>query len=411
MGQLYRGLCPLVRTGNGCRATDARKTKTFQLYESNISGMKVLLLLTLLGTFVYPATASTSDLPRSCPGRMQGAPCSEFWAFDTVFIGTVTKLVQVPFGEGPRPDWQEFWKVTATLTVDETFRGKLGPEVVFEMGDCYFDFKQDEKYLIYANKGEGGKLSLRRHYNRTRPLSEAREDLDFIRSLPAALPGGRIYGTVYDYRGSVTLRVDGESDVYDRKMPGVIIFLRSGEKTYQTISDGVGQFEFRGVVPGTYDMTTDLPDFLSGSRQSLTAIDKGCLKVDMSVQATGEIKGRVIGADGQPVENAVVSIFSEEGVKEDMFDRIRSHSMMRSVTSKDGSFGFLQLRSGRYHLAINMVEKEREKDSRASDHPRIFYPGVASFKEAKPIVVADGAKLANIEIKLPAPTVKSTPNP
>ena len=373
--------------------------------------MKVLILLALLGTLVYPATASTSDLSRSCPGRMQGAPCAEFWQFDTVFIGTVTKLVRVPFQDGWRADYQEYWKVTATLTVDETFRGKLGAEVIFEMGDCYFDFKQDEKYLIYANKGEGGKFSFRRNYNRTRPLSEAKEDLDFIRALPTALPGGRIYGVVYDHRGSVTLRVDGEAETHDRKLPGVIIYLRSGEKTYEVVSDSTGQYEFRGVPPGTYELSTDLPDFLSGTRQSLTAVDKACLKVDIYVQATGEIKGRLIDADGQPVEKAVVSIFSAEGVTEDMFARVKTYYMTRDVTKNDGSFSFVGLRSGRYHLAINMVEKEREKDSRPSDYPRMFYPGTASFKDAKPIIVADGAKLANIEIKLPEPAIKPTPNP
>ncbi len=373
--------------------------------------MNALLLLIVLGNLFCPSKVSTLDVSRTCTGWETQPACATFWRYDTVFIGTVKTLVSEPFPEGQTYDWQHFRRVTATLTVDETFRGKLGSEIVFEMADCYFQFVKGEKYLIYANKGKDGKFDLRRTSSPSRLLSEASEDLGFIRSLPGALPGGRIFGDVYDHRESVTLRVNSEPYPPSSKMPGVTIYLRKDDMTYETISDAMGHYEFTGVPAGTYELSTNLPDFLSGSRHTLTVVDKGCLDIFMSIQATGSIKGRLISANGEPIKKAVVSIFSADGVTEDMFDRVGTYYMTRDETDKDGSFSFVRLRSGRYHLAVNLLDQERIQESRSSAYGRIFYPGVASFGNAKSITLADGAKLEHIEIKLPKLANKLPPSP
>ena len=97
---------------------------------------------------------------RSCPGMMPGPICRDYWTSDIIFTGTVTKLVNVPYAE-PMSDWhwQRYQKVTATVAVDEVFRGTVGREVTFEMGDCYFEFEEGRKYIIYPAKGQDGKLT------------------------------------------------------------------------------------------------------------------------------------------------------------------------------------------------------------------------------------------------------------
>jgi hypothetical protein len=146
--------------------------------------MKALLFLIIVGTLLSTSDVSNSVALRSCPGRMLSEPCSEFWRFDTVFIGSVKQLVNEPFPEGTALDWQQYRKVTATVTVEEVFRGKLASEVVFEMDACFFQFVKGEKYLIYTGKDKDGKLTLHRDQTRTRLLSQAREDLG-LHSLPA----------------------------------------------------------------------------------------------------------------------------------------------------------------------------------------------------------------------------------
>lgn len=363
--------------------------------------MKILLLLTVLGTIMSFPDRPTRDIRRSCVGRILPAPCAEFWDHNTVFIGTVKQLVKEPFPEGKGVEWQDYRRIRATVIVDEVFRGQLGSEVVFEMEDCYFEFVEGEKYLIYSNKARDGKLSLHRSLNRTRLLSEAQDDLQYIRSIPDAPSGGQISGTVYDHRETPRLRLDGESYSTTRTMAEVNVYLRNSERVFQTVSDAAGTFEFTRVPPGEYELNTDLPKYLGGSQERVRVVDKGCQKVVMWIQGTGEIKGRVLDANGEPVRAGIVSIFSADGVSDEMFIRVRRHTMTRVETDKDGSFRFVRLPSGRYHLAVNMVDEERREGSAASQYPRMFYPGVQSFKAATPIVLADGATLDKIEFKLP----------
>ena len=367
--------------------------------------MKVLMLLIAFAASVtvHPLGTADNTFPLlSCPGSMPEPPCATYWRFDTVFIGTVKELINVPFPPGPAPDWQQYYKVTATLTVDEIFKGDLGSEVVFEMGDCYFEFKKGEKYLVYA-RNSGGKFHLGRNNTPTALLSEATEHLDFIRSLSTAPSGGRIFGDVYDHRTVPTLRINEEPGQFSRKIPGVSIYLKNGEKTYQTITDATGHFELTRIPPGEYDLSTDLPKFLSGTGSKVLAVDKGCMSELLSVQATGSIKGRLVDAERKPVERAVVSIFSAEGVTESMFEQVRPHFMTRSETNVDGYFRFEKLVSGRYYIAVNMVEGERVSGSPASIYPRIFYPGVAAFADATAIELGDGVSIDNVVLKLPSP--------
>ena len=75
-------------------------------------------------------------------------------------------------------------------------------------------------------------------------------------------------------------------------MAGVRIFLQQGEKRYETISDAAGAYEFAGLPEGKYELTTDLPEHLSGHRETITIKGKGCVPVQLSVQASGEIGRR-----------------------------------------------------------------------------------------------------------------------
>jgi hypothetical protein len=247
--------------------------------------MKLILLLALLGPVLFAPKLPTSyeSLKRSCPGIGGLLPCREYWQNDTVFIGTVKKLVNVPFPTDfdASYHWQKYQKVIATLSVDEVFRGKLGTEVVFEMEDCYFEFVEGETYLIYGNKGADGKIPLKRSRSRTAQLSEAAEDIAYIRSLPNVPPGGRVFGRIRR-QPSRTQLTGGASGA---EMAGVQISLKNGDKMYQTVSDGTGYYEFTGVHPGTYDLIADLPDHVKGTRAEVRVDDKACSHVSLWVEA------------------------------------------------------------------------------------------------------------------------------
>lgn len=360
--------------------------------------MKRILLIALLICIHLPERVYTLASSLSCPIRSQGPPCQEFWNADAVFIGTATQIVTVPFPESHAYHWQQYQKLTAKLIVEETFQGNIGTEITFEMGDCYYPFKQGEKYLIYANKEQNGKLYQRLGDTRTRPLSEAGEDLEYIRNLSKAREGGRIYGKVYNHVAKTTLPGIGAPTNYNATLSGVKIVAEGKQQSYETITDSTGSFEFLGLPEGFYKMRALVPSHFSGTENGAKLSSLGCAPVNFSIQATGVITGKVLDTRGQPITNLTVSIFSAEGVTNEILERLEPYFEQRDTTDKQGQFRFSKLPSGRYLIAINLL-KQYEKTS--SGYPRIFYPGVLNLFDAGIITLNDGEQKQNIELKLP----------
>jgi len=363
--------------------------------------MKSILLIALLICFHPPERVQTLLSSFSCPGRSQGPPCQEFWFADAVFISTAKEVVTVPWTQSEMPNWQQYQKLTARLAVEETFRGNVGPEITFEMDSCYYPFRQGEKYLVYAHKGQDGKLHQSTDESRTRPLSEAREDLEYIRSLPRAAEGGRIFGKAINHSSVVTLRTNGEPSHLNDPIPGLKIVAEGTEKNYETTTDGAGSFELVGLPEGIYSVRALIPSYFSGGEDKVKLSNRGCAPVIFSIQATGGIAGRVLDANGQPIADMSVSIFSAEGVTNEMIERVKAGYVHRDTTDKQGNFRFVRLPSGRYFIATNLVEKYDAADGATKVYPRTFYPGVMSLSDAAIITLSDGQEKWNIDLKLP----------
>ncbi len=131
-----------------------------------------------------------TQVPASCPITIQQPPCAEFWRADAVFIATATEVQIKPrrfFGVPP--------PITARLTIEEIFKGIEEKEIVLELEHCGYQFKQGEKYLVYAHRREN-KLNVRIEGTRTKPLVEATEDLDYLRSLQPGEQQAQIVGKI-----------------------------------------------------------------------------------------------------------------------------------------------------------------------------------------------------------------------
>ena len=131
--------------------------------------LKVLALASVLLLSLLPAVPPSASC-MSCPQTVQGPPCQEYWRADAVFVGYVTEAVGVPWPSGLAA-WSQWSKLTARLTVEESFRGDLGAQVTFEMGSCGYPFKEGERYLVYAHRGRDGKLYQQVGHSRTAPRS------------------------------------------------------------------------------------------------------------------------------------------------------------------------------------------------------------------------------------------------
>jgi hypothetical protein len=134
------------------------------------------------------------------------------------------------------------------IVVEESFRGNVGPEIKLEYfgGDtCTYNFQKQTRYLIYAAERDG-RLSVDK-CSRTRPLSMADEDLNYIRGLKVKGPKGTIYGRIHN-------RVTNADGVTGLMMPmkEITVIAESEAGEFKTVAPSTGFFEINNLVPGTY---------------------------------------------------------------------------------------------------------------------------------------------------------------
>src|SRR5262245_58783404 len=136
-----------------------------------------VLFCVLLLTTVF------TDEAVACLCRPGGEPmCQEYWRTDVVFAGTVAGISKITIGEVEHQIDQRL----ARFEVAETFRGEplAKAEIITGWGgnDCGYRFNDGETYLVYARRGEQDRRLYTSVCTRTPPLSQAMEDLNYIRN-------------------------------------------------------------------------------------------------------------------------------------------------------------------------------------------------------------------------------------
>ena len=120
-----------------------------------------------------------------------GPLCQAYFQSDAVLVGTVRSVTERNVtleGDEDRPVDRRF----VHLTIERIGRGVQGGEVDVWTGlgggDCAFDFKPGQRYVVYASRHKDGTLSTG-ICSRTRLASEADEDLAYLSAAPASGSG------------------------------------------------------------------------------------------------------------------------------------------------------------------------------------------------------------------------------
>src|SRR6267378_2267102 len=134
----------------------------------------------------------------ACTCVPERPPCEAFGSARAVFIGKVVGSRERRTQKNEDGTITTYDVGEIYFRVDESFGGIQGSRVVIHSGtgggDCGYWFIRAKRYLVYAY-GDASNWSTG-ICTRTRPLTEAAEDLTFLRNLPRKGTGARIYGTV-----------------------------------------------------------------------------------------------------------------------------------------------------------------------------------------------------------------------
>ncbi len=154
-------------------------------------------------------------------------------------------------------------------------------------------------------------------------------------------------------------------------------------------SDTEGRYEFKGLLPGRYQLRAALSNYISVSPRELEfdIRSHGCMKLDLPLETNGEISGRIFDAHGNPVPNQTVELADENG---------NGLAENRTETDDQGFYRFTGVRPGNFFIGINISNPPDLK------HPyvRTFLPNVHQRKSAAIVHLPKAGTLAGQDIYL-----------
>lgn len=342
---------------------------------------KLFLLLALL-------LASLAHSPvYACSCANLGPPIV-FNQAKAVFIGKVldgTESWQRKAQDGNSP---QIVAGIVRVAVEEVFKGNLSGEVIVNVASMKgtscgdYGLERNVSYIIYAYGGRDGNGLHDGPCSRTRQASGeyAKEDLDFLRNLPAPGTGGNLQGHIWaDLKaGSAT------------PLPNVKINIRVEEKLVSVVrTDSKGFFEVKKLQPGSYRIEPEFPENYITERKSVevTIEDRGTAEVGFEAYLNGTVLGTVVDRDGQGFNEAILRLV-EKGVENGKY--IYGNSI-----GDDGSFSVSGVPPGEYVLCLEFQGRD------FGNNKRFYYPGTYEADEAATIKVELGGNVEGLRFLLP----------
>jgi len=218
-------------------------------------------LIALLAWVVMPSAAHACDCVSA------GVPCKAFGNAQAIFAGRVLKIAGT--GSADR---------RITFEVTQAYHGMTGKtaEVITGQGggDCGYDFKEGVSYLVYASPHVDIGDLYTGICTRTRPLAEAKDDIEYLTHKDDPAHGAGIEGDIWlqsrDAKNVVTTT---------GPMAGITVTISgvSLRKTVVTRKDG--HFQLWGLDPGAYRVSPTLPDNFLKTAQTVRLAAQSCEEV------------------------------------------------------------------------------------------------------------------------------------
>lgn len=312
----------------------------------------------------------------------------------------------MPYEESVRDEKFTVYDRHFHFIIEESFKGTKDSEIDINVGridsSCYHGFTIGGSYLVYAY-GESGETLSSGACTRTNDIKRAFDDVHYIRAMLKDTPEPRIYGAVA--RVSNDLR--SESALVE-PIEGIKILIEGeNNQRFEALTDKQGFYSVTKVPDGKYKVRPVLPDkYMSyfpteeeiildshGAETNYESVQRGrSAYVRFDIGWNNSISGRVLDAEGSPVERAVVRLLPVERTSKTMnpmYEGISDH------LGKDGKYAISGKTPGRYILVVEVYAPFVSGAKSA----RTYYPQTGTPEKTEVIVLGESGEL-NLDIKL-----------
>jgi len=257
-------------------------------------------------------------------------------------------------------------------------------------GDCGYNFKQGERYFVYAYRiQKDGKLGAG-ICGRTRPLSKAGADLEYARAVARGKTGGIIFGIVLRYTRDTYLDYGRHKGI-----EGVPVLVEKNDGKFNLLTDNEGRFHLDGLPAGRYKVWAELPNNLRKLPVQEVVVTEGrCAAAEFETTSLGVIKGRLINSEGEPASKIAIKLIpADTGGNEEKW-RGREVS---SYTDERGHYSIDKIPPGEYVIVVNYEGQPSEFDP---PFPRAFLPGTSDLTRARVFNISEGQEIEAPDFRL-----------
>lgn len=207
----------------------------------------------------------------ACDCSYAGAPCKAFADTPTVFAGRVVKISTIRL---KAPSGDDFEDRLVSFNVERSYRGWEAGTAEVLAGwntDCGYRFQEGVRYLVYAYPHSStGKLATS-ICTRTRPMSDASEDLEYLTKKDDPAHGAGIEGIIEELDSKNGAAAGGLE-----RIP-VVITGPSGRQTIVSQKDG--RFRLWGLSPGRYRVARIFPESFWPVEQTVSLKGNACAEL------------------------------------------------------------------------------------------------------------------------------------